>query len=207
MHCPSCHQRVFEQSPACPSCGFTLAGADQFFGIPPRLNPGLSDLAGVLRSSDEKKILHAMDQMAQEFPQVSAACVLMQIPPEIPLPVYAFWLFNRSGLISPVDKGGNCRLFFLLVDVQHRRVVAMVGYGLEPFITPVVLEDIARASQPALAHEDWARALVDCLVSARKELALIAEDIPQAFGLSPQGADLEPDEDEFRVSREEVFAY
>lgn len=207
MLCPSCQQRVFEQSPACPACGFTLAAADRVFGIPPQLKPGLSDLAAALRTSEEKRIAESMKQFAQEFPQVPLACVLMRIPREIPLPVYAFWLFNRSGLTSPMDTGGSCRLLFLLLDVEHHRAVSMVGYGLEPFVTRLALEDIARAAIPAMEQNDPAKAVRDSLSSAGQELALIADDIPLAFGLRPLGQEDEADEDEFVITREEVFAY
>lgn len=49
MHCPYCQAPAFETTPQCPRCGFSLERVGLFYGVMPRLSPGVSDLAGVFR--------------------------------------------------------------------------------------------------------------------------------------------------------------
>lgn len=183
MTCPACRELLHEHAPACPQCGFSLASADQAFGIPPRLNPELTDLAGVLSQRDEKRIRETLAGLHTRFPQLAFACVLTRIAPQIPLPVCVFWLFNRGGLSTPMEKGGACRLVLLVLDAEAGRAACMVGYGLEPFVSDDVLCRITAAAQPALQEHEYAEAAIQAFAQAEQELAAIAKAVPQGFGL------------------------
>ena len=184
MLCPACRAALGEHDPACPQCGFNLAAADQVFGMAPQLNPELTDLAGVLSPGDQDKVLHALRRNHRRFPQLTFACVLTRLPAQMPLPVCAFWLFNRGGFVTALEKGGACRLVLLVLDADHGRAACMIGYGLEPFVPANLVQSIADAALPALRGHDYAQALLDALDLASQELTVIAETLPQGFGLN-----------------------
>ncbi|MBL9133508.1 MAG: TPM domain-containing protein [Verrucomicrobiaceae bacterium] len=134
MRCPACQSPVFENDAACRQCGFTLEAADRVFGVPPALHKPLTDPGRVLSMLARRRLEKCVARIEHHYPQVEVAVLLLEVPAQAPLGVYAFWLFNRGQLSSAVEKGGENRLVMLLVDLQTERAVVMAGYGLEPFL-------------------------------------------------------------------------
>jgi len=183
MRCPNCQQALHEHSHGCAHCGFSLAGAEKLFGIAPQLDPKLSDLAGVLTSKDKRSLREVLLEMHTLFPQLRFAVVLTRLTQEVSLRAYTFWLFNRSTLATPMEKGGNCRLVLLTYDVECQRLNCMVGYGLEPFVNDTSLTRIVQAALPALRARDHLKTLLSSLQQVEAELALAAKMVPQTYGL------------------------
>lgn len=200
MHCPACSQTLRENADACGHCGFQLEVADNMFGTAPHLEPGLTDLAGVLSQEDQWRVLEALGKSTDKLEQVTFACVTTRVPLQISLPVFTFWLFNRGGVVPATDRGARCRVLLLVVDVDHGRTACMVGYGLEPFVNESVLQRIADAGSPGLVQHEYAEALIAALACAVEELSEIVESIPLGFGLA------EVDEDS-EAQGPEVYAY
>lgn len=202
MKCPACETNdLLENSEACPACGFELGQLEKLMGLPPRLQPGVNDLAKVLNEADRKKLKEKLVYLGLQFPQCRFAVVVLDEAVKVPLPLYAFWLFNRGGVAAPMEKQGECRLVMLTLEIKTNSVLCMVGYGLEPFFTPTHLQRVIHACQPAMADHDYAEAIVHGLEEIAYLLEQSAESIPQAFGLHPEDGEDEQEEEE------ETFAY
>ncbi len=173
----------------CPHCGFDLARAGQVLGIPPQLDPHLTDLAGVLHSGEKAKLRQAMYEAAIAFPQLRFAAVLSRPPAQTPSAAYAFWIFNTGGLAPLMEKAGECRLVLFFVDVTQDALTCMIGYGLEPFLTVAILQRITDSAAPALHDHEYASAILAALDQCKRELAVASEVIPMVFGLHPEDAD------------------
>ena len=139
MRCPACRNEIHEGDAACTACGFTLAALDPHLGIPPQLTPPVVDMAQVLSSSARRTLVEATRRAEQHFPDIHAVVILADVPANLSPELYAFWLFNRTGLFSEVEKGGDNHGVLLLLDTQSARCAVMIGYGLEPLMTTLAL--------------------------------------------------------------------
>jgi hypothetical protein len=141
--CPSCQSRLAPGQSACPACLFSLEELDRRLGIPPQLFGPVADPLKTLSSSAVRRITSQVDRIERKFPQVRVAVALQEVPYNVTLPVFTFWLFNRGGFSSSVDRGAENFLVLLLINVSPSaplKASAMIGYGLEPFLSS---EDLA----------------------------------------------------------------
>jgi len=188
MRCPRCQQALQEHSHECAHCSFSLAEADRLYGIPPQVSPTLSDLADAISRKDERNILESLLEKHRLFPQLRFSVVLTRLSADVSLRAYTFWLFNRSGLATSMEKGGNCRVVLLAIDVATLRVACMVGYGLEPFVNDESLSRIVHAALPALRARDFTKSVLQGLDQAESEFSRVAQVVPQAYGLYEEAA-------------------
>lgn len=184
MRCPACRSPVFENDAACQHCGFSLELADRTFGIAPGLHRPISDTAGLLGAFAEKRAVRVMAQVERRFPQLEIAAVLLEVPAQVPLAAYAFWIFNRSQLSSPVQKGGENRMVMLLIDTNTDRAISMVGYGLEPFIQESHLQCCLQAAMLPLKHGQHAQAIEAFARELDRQFQELCRLVPKQFGLS-----------------------
>jgi uncharacterized membrane protein YgcG len=157
--------------------------ADRTFGIAPALQGPVADVAGVLGTFARQRVMRVIAQVERRFPQLAIAAVLMDVPPQAPLVPYAFWIFNRSQLSSAVEKGGDNRLVMLLIDTNTDRAIAMVGYGLEPFIQEVPLQSCLQAALQPLQHGRHAQAIESFARELDRQLRELCRQVPKQFGL------------------------
>ena len=146
--CPSCQSRIAPGQPACAACLFSLEELDRRLGIPPQLCGPVADPLKRLPSSSVRRITSQIDRIERRFPQVRVAVALQEVPHNVTLPVFTFWLFNRGGFSSSVDRGAENFLVLLLIDLTPSAALktsAMIGYGLEPFLSN---EDLASCLAP-----------------------------------------------------------
>jgi uncharacterized membrane protein YgcG len=173
-----------ENDAACRQCGFSLEAADRAFGIAPALQGPVADVAGVLGSFARQRVMRVIAQVERRFPQLAIAAVLMDVPQQAPLVPYAFWIFNRSQLSSAVEKGGENRLVMLLIDTNTDRAIAMVGYGLEPFIQEVPLQSCLQAALQPLQRGRHAQAIESFTRELDRQLCELCRQVPKQFGLA-----------------------
>jgi uncharacterized membrane protein YgcG len=183
MNCPACQLALHEYAAVCPHCGLDLPAVERLFGIPPRLEPDLTDLAGVLSRKDRSRIAQHILEKQQHLPQIRFAVVLTRLAPQTPLGAYTFWIFNRGSLASPMERGGACRLVLLVLDVESSRLSCMVGYGLEPLLSQATLGRITGMAISSLQESKYTEAMIKALDQASTELVSIAQSIPQSYGL------------------------
>ena len=183
MHCPFCQAPAFEAIAQCTSCGFSLDRVEAFFGTMPRLEAGVSDLAGLFRPRDARRIADASARLHERFPQVTCSIVTTSLKPSQPLTAYAFWLFNCGGIFCDMQRGSKSRGILLALDAANARASLMIGYGLEPFVSQQDLREIIDAGAPHFAREFWVDGIVTVLAAATSRLSEIVARVGETYGL------------------------
>lgn len=184
MRCPACRNVIHEGDAACTACGFTLAALDPHLGIPPQLTPPVVDMAQVLSSSARRTLVEATRRAEQHFPDLHAMVITAVVPANYSPELYAFWLFNRTGLFSEVEKGGDNHGVLLLLDTQTARCAVMIGYGLEPLMTTLALETSLTAATPYLMKQNYASAGLAFFREFERQLELASAGWSRTFGYS-----------------------
>lgn len=186
MVCPYCQAPAHETLAQCGACGFSLQSVDRFFGVMPRLQPGITDLAEVLSRRDHRRIAQAAARLRARFPQVDLSLVTTRLQPGQPLAAWTFWAFNRGGLWQELETGGKNHHILLALDVPGRRAALMIGYGLEPFLSRDHLRDVILAARPALASARHASAAIGAITALIGLLEQVAGRLARTYGLAPE---------------------
>jgi len=79
--------------------------------------------------------------------------------PKLPFSVYAFWLFNTSGICRKIDKAGDNHDILLVIDGERGFASLLIGYGLEPFISAQHVAEILESGQTQLKAGSWSEAV------------------------------------------------
>lgn len=187
MRCPACRHSLLEHDLSCPQCQFSLDALAQTMGIPLVLNAPLADLTRTLSSAERRAVLRTVGTLHQRFPQLSFAAVLMDVPSGILPAVQAFWLFNRGSLFSAVERGGDNHGVLLLLDTRLDRAAAMIGYGLEPFVSEMILETCLMAAAPSLAKSKHGEAIEAFARELERQLTAVVQPLPRTFGYVEDG--------------------
>ncbi len=74
----------------------------------------------------------------------------------------------------------------LLVDTNSDRAIAMVGYGLEPFIQETHLQTCLQAAERPLRHKRYAQAIESFARELDRQLVELCRLVPKQFGLVPE---------------------
>lgn len=148
------------------------------------LEAPLADLSNVLSASERRAALSTIHILHQRFPQVSFAAVLFDLTPEVAPAVHAFWLFNRGSLFSAVERAGDNHGVLLLIDTPRDRAVAMIGYGLEPFVSELTLEVCLTAASLSLAKSRYGAAIEAFVRELERQLTTLLHPLPRTFGYS-----------------------
>ncbi len=182
MRCPACRNPALEHDQVCMKCGFSLEALAPSMGIPPVLNAPLADVAAVLSAGDRRGVLRTVHSLHQRFPQVSFAAVLMEVATELPAALQAFWLFNRASLFSAVERGGDNHGVLLLVDTRSARAAAMIGYGLEPFVSEKHLEICLTAASASLSKKRHGAAVEAFVRELERQFTAVLPPLNRTFG-------------------------
>ena len=190
----------------CPRCGFSLERVEAYFGVMPRLQPGISDLAALLRPRDYARLNAATDQVCERFPQLHWSIVTTRLRADQPLGAYAFWILNRGGVCRDLARGAKSRDFLLTVDAENGRANLMIGYGLEPFVGVEHLQTMVDAGGAAFAEEKWVEGMVAIVDKAAEVLADIWQRLGQTYGLD-MDAVREAEDEELAAKKSVEGAY
>lgn len=185
MHCPACKNPSFETDTECGACGLSLERADGLFGTPPAIPPTVADLAAVLSNSGRSSVQAAARNLHASFPQVRFTVLTAALAPEISLPVYTFWIFNRGGICREIERGASNHDILLVIDPGNSRSNLIIGYGLEPFISTGHLTAALDAAAPAFSKQKFAAGIRSVISSLAATLASVSSEIPAAYGLNP----------------------
>lgn len=107
-------------------------------------------------------------------------------PPPLSAELYAFWLFNRAGVFSAVEKGGGNHGVLLLLDPSAGAAVVALGYGLEPLLPPSALESCLAVARQYLGKRQTAAAAGGFFREMQRQLAACAPQWPLVFGLDEE---------------------
>ncbi len=183
MRCPVCHTDAAESAPACVSCGFTLAELDHALGLPPSLKADVTDFVQEFLPKETRRLQALSARLARRFPQVRFVVVACRAPANVTLPLYAFWLFNRGGAASAVEKGAANRIIMLVMDAAGKRAACIMGYGLEPFVSQASLEAALGAMEPHFMADEPAAAVEAFFQNMAAILERIAVEASRVYGL------------------------
>ncbi|GEP45861.1 TPM domain-containing protein [Brevifollis gellanilyticus] len=187
MRCPACQQPLREGDAACAACSLTLASLDAHLGIPPQLTAPVADMAKVLSLSAHRALAESVRALEQRFPEVRAVVITAAVPANFTPELYSFWLFNRTGLFSAVEKGGDNHGVMLLCDTEAPRCVASIGYGLEPLLPSSALETALTAATSHLLKRNYGSAGTAFFRELERQLNQASHNWPQTFGYSETG--------------------
>ena len=164
-----------------------LTEVQRVFGVAASLEPGLTDLDQIFSKSERRRLSKTLKHFRRRFPQCQFSVVASVHPsPKLPFSVYAFWLFNTSGICRKIDKGGDNHDLLLTIDAKRGLAALLVGYGLEPFVGPQHIEEILNAGKSALQAGNWAEAVKAIVNAADARLASICSGLNQTFGIEIQ---------------------
>lgn len=182
MRCPFCQNPCHEETAECAHCGFSLDKLDHYLGSVPPVKEGISDRADRLSSKDKSRINAAIARLQKRFPQVSFTVLVDHVKPEIPLHLYAFWIFNRSTVCAKLATGAVNRNIFLVIDAIGSRSSMIIGYGLEPFMGAQHLNAILENARPELTAENYAGGVLTVLDGLMDTLKLLHTSLRQTYG-------------------------
>jgi uncharacterized membrane protein YgcG len=172
MRCPFCQNPCHEETAECSHCGFSLPKLDLYLGQPPAIKKGITDRVEGLNGKEAALINNSISRLEKRFPQVGFSVLLDKVKPDVPLHLYAFWIFNRSTLCASVSTGAVNRDILLTIDVPGNRASLMIGYGLEPFMSASNLTEVLDVAQARLAERHYGAAVL--MVIDRLEQLLLA---------------------------------
>jgi hypothetical protein len=194
VRCPACDCPLEETSASCPGCGFSLSLADAHYGAAPQASPRVADPQGHLSRASRATLLKAVCDFEQRFPSLRFTALFLETPSGVPARPFLFWLFNRCGIHSSLEKAGANRHILLWIDPAAPRLASMIGYGLEPLVPDECLQ-AAIDSASHLAATQPARAAVAFLRRLDLELADLHARLPSIFGWFPEDTWSDPADD------------
>lgn len=184
IDCPFCRAPLAESTSACPHCHLDLDRARKVMGpLPPIAANGITDLSETLQGSDEKAIRAASATFSRRFPQCTLFFVLNRFPPQFPLSMHLFWLFNAGELSDETHKRGHNRDILIGLDPEQQCAGLIVGYGLEPFLPQTALERVLECATPQLQRGQFCAALTTIISQLSQLMEGICTELPTMLGL------------------------
>ena len=187
MLCPACEHPLEETIAACAKCGFSLSQADAQFGAVLQAQPRLTDLQGKLSKSSRTSVLKATLEFEQRFPTIPFTTLIHVAPEGTPYRPYLFWLFNRSGLHTALEKAGANRHILLWIDPDACHLSAILGYGLEPLVPDSLIQESLATARPLAQSGQVAPAAIAFMRQLDLGLVNLQSQLPEIFGWSPEG--------------------
>ncbi|MEM6910157.1 MAG: TPM domain-containing protein [Verrucomicrobiota bacterium] len=160
-------------SAACPTCGVNDAAIrGQFLGRPPELSPLIDEvgLAPSLRVNRDR-IETTVNQIQRTYPQIRPFVCLAQLPQEVSLQEYGFWLFNHSE--DPYAVSADSRYFGLLLvlDPDRGEAAFTAGFALEHYLSDNELIDILESAVGYWEQGQWENGIDACFTSVLLSLS------------------------------------
>ncbi|MGK0188418.1 MAG: putative membrane protein YgcG [Verrucomicrobiales bacterium] len=187
MRCPYCSTAAHESLEQCSECGFTLAEVQRAFGVATSLEQGLTDFDQIFSKKEARGLRNNLQDFRRRFPQCEFSVVTKVHPsPKLPISVFAFWLFNTSGICRKIDKAGDNHDLLLTIDSERGMASLMIGYGLEPFVSAQHVEDMLKCGHGHFKAGNWAEGTRAIIAAAESHLAEICSGMNQTFGINIQ---------------------
>ena len=154
MKCPRCAAITHTPIVRCPGCGFSIETLDRILGSPAPLDSPLDDEAALLSAADHAALTAQLNAAATRSHGRLIVATRLSTAPVRPAE-YAFWLFNRPGLVSPGTRG-----LLILLAVREQRIETEVGTDWEELATDLQTGRVLdREVLPLLRERDYAGAL------------------------------------------------
>lgn len=151
------------------------------------LKPTLTDEGRLLSRSEVTRLRQVLREFEQRFPQLRISVVIRSPDQTYNRTAYLFWMFNRGGLHSAVEKAGNNRHVLVWLDPEVRGLSAMIGYGLEPLVSEEMLTNAIAAAGPRVDAWRPVQAVGAFCQALGSSLADTAESFDRVFGWDLKG--------------------
>ncbi|MFM1560190.1 MAG: hypothetical protein ACKJSK_12825 [Roseibacillus sp.] len=185
IECPYCRTALTEDTPVCPQCKLELLSAKRVLGPAPRLNhQGVSDFSNCITPREEKRLVCAIDNFQERFPQTRLAVVFKAFSPEIPLGTQLFWLFNTAGLASEGSKQGKNRDILIGINTSKSEAGLTIGYGLEPFLGQDALDHVMQFAVPSMQSGEHAKGVHEIIRGLSLLMEGVCRDLRDMLGLN-----------------------
>lgn len=145
----------------------------------------LNDAANCLRLKDRHFLIHELEALQQEFPQVFFCVFLGILPPQPSLPETSFWLLNHAAFPSQDGVRLNEYAVLLMIDPVAKCAGLNVGYALESLIPAKELSRILGAMRTPLWHGEFAGAVSQALRLLAKALRKVGKRAPKRQEFRP----------------------
>ena len=127
-------------------------------------------------------------EFEQRFPGLQFTTLIHDAPAGVPPRPYLFWLFNRCGLHSALEKGGANRYVLFWIAPNTRQAAVIIGYGLEPLLSDQILSEALAAAAPHVTSGRWSQAGVAFARSLDQSLVELHSQLPAVFGWFPENS-------------------
>jgi hypothetical protein len=189
--CPYCQQPAAPSDPQCRSCGFTAPAADQVYGSPPVLGPGINDLAMLLKPTAQKRISLEIANLTKTFPQIALSVITTEMPPGAALRPFLCWVMNRSTICHPLHRGSTNRTLLFGIDSASRQCALTIGYGLEPFLSEHLLDQILTEARELALQGQFDQAVCATIQNAHAMLEHVWTALPVQYGIDMEAVQVE----------------
>jgi len=135
MRCPRCVQKIHRAAESCPHCGFTLADADERFGVESVSLRRLTDSAGLFRRQERKRIEASLDRFERRFPHLFVSVYTGLGGGSAHLREFGFWLLNHAVFEDHSREMPNSAGILILLDPAAKAASISFGYQLDPYLS------------------------------------------------------------------------
>lgn len=157
--CPSCGELTAEGDRACVACGYGFEFASRLLPYEaPELRKFI-DRQGFLSREDIRDGQRALEKLRSHFPQVTLCTCLTNVPEEISISEFGFWLFNQSVPNGPRLVERRLHSILFCIDPDRGEASITVGYGLDPFVDDEWLTACLTKIKKPLAAENYGKAI------------------------------------------------
>lgn len=125
-------------------------------------------------------------QYQRRFPQSRLHLMVRTFPQKMELPVILFWIFNQAGLSQESARGGRNRDVVILIEPKRRQAGMIVGYGLEPMISQMDMDEVVREGRGFLDEGNYLKAFRAMVGVLTFKLKTVSVDFPRIMGLPEQ---------------------
>jgi len=134
MRCPRCVQQIHRAAESCPHCGFTLADADERFGVEDVALRRLTDSAGLLRRHERRRVEASLDRFGRRFPQLFVSVYTGMGGGSMHLREFGFWLLNHAVFEDLPPGMRNSAGILIILDPAAKAAAISFGYLLDPYL-------------------------------------------------------------------------
>jgi hypothetical protein len=149
----------------------------------------LNDAANCLRLKDRHFLIHELESLQQEFPQVFFCVFLGILPPQPSLPETSFWLLNHAAFPTQDGPRLNEYAALLMIDPVAKCAGLNVGYALEALVPAKELSRILASVRTPLWHGEFANAVSQALHLLAKALRKAGKRAPKKQEFRPPDAE------------------
>ncbi len=150
------------------------------FGRPPQHSRYLTDRAGVLPLSKMTKLRAELEIFEKKFPQSLFSVFVTELPSDVSVAEYAFWLANRGRFSSIETVGSENFDLLLVIDAVAGAAAFTVGYGLEKYVQENDLADILSRAAPAFHEGNLAGGIAICIARTVQRMREISRRLETA---------------------------